>query len=407
MTIRWGATALLAATTAALVGCSGSPAPPAASSRAGQGTSPRPGGTGPGSGANPSTPAPSRHPTPAAPPRDLQALALLTAAGLPAALRAGGHGYQDDGGTATTYPSLGFASEADTETTLTRFRVSLQSWDTPATASDDYDALTRSGGTPMTGLGEKAMDQIGEQIVVLEGSQVLVVGVDLTPAGEDYLAAHGKSPAALLAVMDRPARSAAKALAAHLSGHPATGTYLQLPAGALDPCNLSTAAIGAATKQPVTAVHAPSENRPAQQCDVAIGGSPFLVQTYTSAQAAAAVPTTTVAAVYATDLRAPTVRNRRQMAGPHVKAFMAADADFVLEILATPDGAGFRADAPETAHQALVRIKNAHTGPLTRAQCYALGEDAAQQLVLGHPDAEWKAFFDELVNWCSSFPASQ
>ncbi len=396
---------MLAAAATVLVACGGSPAPHGATSSRPDGSHAPTGGSSAPAGPSQSASTSAGHVAPAASPRTVQALSLLTTAHLPAALGTGVHGFEDDGGTATTYPSTGFVSDAETETRLTRFRVSLQSWTSPTAAREAYGELTRSGGTPIPGLGDKAIDQVGEQIVVLHTSQVLIVGVIPTTAGEDYLATHDKSPAALRSVLDRPARAAAKALAPQLTGTAVTGPYLQLPAGAIDPCNLSTAKISAATKAPVTLVNAPSENRPAQQCDVALGGSPFLVQTYTAAQAAAALPATTLSAVYSADLRSPTLRHRLQMSSGHIKAFMAADQDFVLEILATPATAGYRqAIAPETAHEALIRIKNAHTGPLTRAQCYALGQDAALQLVVGHPNAEADAFFHELVTWCQSVP---
>ncbi len=351
-------------------------------------------------------------PGPVPAPKELQALPLLTATGLPTALGTSVHGFQDDGGTASTYPSAGFISTAETETRLTRFQVSLQSYTNPADATQAYNQLTASGGTPIAGLGDKAMAQVAQQVVVLKGSQVLVVGVNLTSAGNDYLAEHDKSPASVLAALDRPARAAARAIVPQLTGAAVSGSYLQLPAGATDPCAISTKSLATATKQAVTATNAASENRPAQQCDIQIGSSPYVVQTYTSTQAAAAIPATTLAAVYAQDAQVSTPGQRVQTASEHLKAFMNIDTDFTLEVLVTGDpGSNWRATAAtapgETAHQALIRIKNAQTSPISREHCYQLGKEAAMQLVIGMPQSEADHFFTELTDWCSRFPSGR
>ncbi len=269
---------------------------------------------------------------------------------------------------------------------------------------DAYNQFSGTGATPLPGVGDKALDLVGTQVVVLKASQVLVVNVDLTSAGEDYLGQNDKSPESQLTALDKPARAAAQAIAARLTGSPASGSYLQLPAGALDPCKVSTKAIGAGTKQAVTAVNASSENRPAQQCDIKIGDSRYLVQTYTSTQASAAVPSTSLAAVYAQDASARTPGEHVHTESANLMAFANIDEDFTLEVLVTgAELSSFRA-TPETAHQALIRIKNAYTAPVSREQCYELGKEAAMQLVVGIPEAEAKKFFDELVDWCSMFP---
>jgi hypothetical protein len=85
-----------------------------------------------------------------------------------------------------------------------------------ATAQQAYNQLTLSGGTPLPGIGEKASDTIATQVVVLKFSQVLVVHVDLTPAGIDYLGENAKSPASLVAALDNPARAVARAVAPQL-----------------------------------------------------------------------------------------------------------------------------------------------------------------------------------------------
>lgn len=61
--------------------------------------------------------------------------------------------------------------------------------------------------------------------------------------------------------------------------------------------------------------------------------------------------------------------------------------------------------APETAHQPPIRIKNARTTLAPREQCYALGDEAAIQLVAGMPRSEANQPFDELVDWCAKFPS--
>jgi hypothetical protein len=344
-------------------------------------------------------------------PKAFQALPLLTQAGLTTALGTPLKGFQDDGGTASTE---GFISIAETEDRLTRFRVSLQSYPSAANATQAYNELTRSGGTALAGLGDKAMDLVATQVVVLKASQVLLVGVYPTPAGLDYIGENDKSPASLLTLLDKPARAVATAIAPHLVGTAVSGPYLQLPAGGLDPCALSIKAIATATKQDVSATNGPSEDRPSQQCNVRIATSPYLVQTYTSTQAAAAVPATTLAAVYAADAKVKTPGQRVQTASAHLKAYLDVDTDFTLEVLITgaPVGragviepAGYVRAAPETAHQALLRIRNARTAPVSREHCYELGREASLQLVVGMPEAEAKQFFDELVDWCSKFPS--
>ena len=335
-------------------------------------------------------------------PKALQALPLLKLTELSTAIGTPLNGLQDDGGTSS--PSGGFVSVAETESHLTKFRISLQSYANPAAAMQVYKQLTVNGGTPLPGIGDKALDSIGTQVIVLKASQVLTVNVNLTSAGEDYLGQNDKSTESLLTALDKPARAAAQAIAAQLTGSPAIGSYLQLPAGALDPCKLSANAISTGTKQDVTAVNASSENRPAQQCDIKIGDSRYLVQTYTSAQATAAVPSTSLAAVYAQDASAHTPGEHVHTESANFMAFANIDEDFSLELLVTgAQLSSFRA-APETAHQALIRIKNAYTAPVSREQCYELGKEAAMQLVVGMPEAEAKKFFDELVDWCSKFP---
>ena len=334
-------------------------------------------------------------------PKALQALPLLKLTELSAAIGTPLNGLQDDGGTSS---GSEFFSVAETESHLTRFRISLQSFANPAAAMDAYSQLSGTGGTPLAGIGDKAVDLVGEQVVVLKASQVLVVNVNLTSAGQDYLGQNDKSPESMLAALDKPARAAAQAIAAQLTGSPTSGSYLQLPAGALDPCHLSTKAIAAGTKQDVTAANDTSEDRPAQQCDVNIGDSHYLVQTYTSAQAAAAIPSTSLAAVYAQDASGHTPGEHVHTESASLMAYANIDEDFTLEVLVTgAQLSSFRA-APETAHQALIRIKNSRTAPVSREQCYELGKEAAMQLVVGMPEAEAKQFFHELVDWCSKFP---
>jgi hypothetical protein len=153
-------------------------------------------------------------------PKALQVLPLLAEAGLPAALGTPLSEFKDDGGVASTDR---FISQAETQSRLTRFNVSLQTYQSPIAADLAYNRLTLSGGTPIRGLGDKAMDLVATQVIVLKASQVLVVGVDTTSAGLGYIGEHGRTPASLLAVLDQPARTVAGAIAPQLTGTAVSG----------------------------------------------------------------------------------------------------------------------------------------------------------------------------------------
>jgi hypothetical protein len=160
-------------------------------------------------------------------PKAFQAWPLVTGGGLPVALGTPLNGFKDDGSTAS---ADGVISKAEMQSRLTRFHVSLQSYPNPAEADLAYNRLTLSGGRPISGLGDTAMDLVATQVIVRKASQVLVVGVDTTPAGLDYIADHGKTPASLLAVLDQPARAVAGVIAPNLLGVAVSGTSLQTPA---------------------------------------------------------------------------------------------------------------------------------------------------------------------------------
>jgi hypothetical protein len=341
-------------------------------------------------------------------PVNLTALPLLKGVNLGAALGSAVIGYQDDGGYPAIYPNVSFISQAETATNLTRLVVTLQTFGSTGDAATAYQQATKAAA-PLTGLGDMAAYTTGVPLTVLKGSQVLTVSPNATSAGNDYIAEQDKSTESIASIYDKPALAAAAAIAPKLTGTSVSKQYVQIAEGGVDPCVLSTTTLAKDLATTVTATYGKSETAPRMQCTYAVGTRRYLLQTYTSTQASNAIPATTVQAQFTADMQKATRGQQQKVTTNSFSAFMNVDTDWQFEFLVSSTGSvsGLVAHGiAEPALQELIRIRNAVTGPLTRDQCYKLGEDAFGRLSLATPDADVTKFTDTLVDWCSGFPKS-
>jgi hypothetical protein len=323
-------------------------------------------------------PAASHHasskPRPA--PAALTAVTLIKKAKLKAALHTKVSPTQANGGVAP-YPTL-FESQAEVETKLTTLTVSLFTDKTVKDAKQTYQSEAGTVAHHYKGIGAQASSQSDGQVTVRTGAQVLVVFPGLTPAGETYVADHGKSPASLQKTLYGPALNSARALAKHLAGKLLKGNYVELPHGALAPC-ISAAAFKKQTHKPVTIVPMNLSNSPpAQQCNYTIGGKPFLDTTYTARQAKTALTAGTPAQIYASDRAAAAGKQVEHATVGPVKAFMVEDADWHVDFLvsgsahhASPfgKGGGGAASAASSHGLLLTKVLNGYTYTVDYNDC--------------------------------------
>jgi hypothetical protein len=400
-----------------LIGCGGSGTPAASPS----GTS----GSVPGS-------SPTSSPVAALPaaPSGLVASNLLASVSVSAALHT--RGAQDDGGVSTG--STTFVSQAVTQSRLTVFTVMLTTYDTPANATQSYQQLAVQGSKQLPGVGDAAAYQPATQVTVRKGAQVLTVRVAGTTAGNNVLASQGKNAASLQQVLDKPLLAAARAIAPHLSGQSVTGQYVEIPRGGADPCAIPVAALQAKLHKSVSLSHAASESPPAQQCDYTIDGKPYIVQTFTAAQARSAIPRANLRSIFTADrARGSQSGTLKDTAGPFT-LFMNPDADWTAEVLlsgpraGTPgastqglgspgviEPAGYRQPTPpeHPAPLILVKVANGYTFVMDYDDCYelfygAIGDDidglsspVFQTLGPAAAAAAVQKVKNDIHDWCS------
>jgi hypothetical protein len=307
------------------------------------GTSSSPGGSGSSgsSGASVGNP----------PPAGLSAVALVNEASPAAALDVTFAGMQDDGGVTTvdengsgeTAPNE-FVSEVETATNDTHLAITLTTFASAVDAMagykidvDDFDfsvALTGIGTSatadeeaaspcarlpareqPGCYVGHKQLDFDGlGEVAVLKGGQVLTVVP--TPTAMAKAEVSNGSPGlsvtqvqqtvALLQMIEvAQPQAVARAVAPHMTGQTASGTYLQLPAGGVNPCAAPASTLASELKTQVAASNVPSDTEPEQECTYSIGGEDYTAYTETETQASTAVPPTTLDAVYTADAMSP------------------------------------------------------------------------------------------------------
>jgi hypothetical protein len=225
-----------------------------------------------------------------------------------------------------------------------------------------------------------------------------------------------------------------------MSGAGASKPYVEIPAGAVNPCGIPVAELSAKLHKSVSAgTVVQSQMPPAQQCSYTISGKPFSVQTYTAAQAAAAIPPTTLATLFATTRQQPSrVATLYADVAPY-QLYMKPDADWVGEVLlsdpsraipsdgtSTPGAAGLSDEvttqpvgfhapvdvAPRGPGLTWVRVANGYTFVVDFEDCYdffldairAENEEATSQLkaTLGIPAANaiYRQLTKDLEDWC-------
>jgi hypothetical protein len=369
-------------------------------------------------------------------PDALVASHLLASVDLTAAVGTPVQGAQDDGG--YTSQQNAFVSQVETTTSLTRLSISLISAADSTAADTQYQQLAGQSATALPGVGTKASYVPAQQATVLSGSQVLSVRAIPTVAGGERLAATAKSPQSLDAVLTTPMLATTKTLASKMSGQAAAKPYVQIPAGAVNPCSVSVKALSDQLHKQVTGgTVVQSQMPPAQQCTYMISSKPFSVLTYTAAQAAAALPPTTLATVFDTSRKQPSrVATLYDDVAPY-QLYMKPDADWVGEFLlsdprsastgtSTPAAAGLPAAAgaqtvgfhqpadvaPRGPGLTWVRVQNGYTFVVDYEDCYdffldairAENADATAQLkaTLGvhAANAIYQQLTQDIADWC-------
>jgi hypothetical protein len=320
---------------------------------------------------------------PPAPPAGLSAVALLNEASPAAALDVTFAGSQDDGGVTTVdengsgeTPPNEFVSEVETATNDTHLAITLTTFpnavDSSAAYKIDVDGFSFS--VPLTGIGSSAtaneeaaspcaglpapeqpgcyydhkqldFNGLGE-VAVLQGGQVLTVQPTPTAmvkaqlSNEDpgqSLTQVQQTVALLQTIEITQPQAVARAVAGHMTGQTASGTYLQLPAGGLNPCAASASTLGSELKTQVTAVNVPSDTAPEQECTYTIGGEGYTAYTETDTQASMAVPPTTLESLYTTDAMNPDASSTVGPAGGgSIQTFVDGGELFDSDSLVTP-----------------------------------------------------------------------
>jgi hypothetical protein len=230
--------------------------------------------------------------------------------------------------------------------------------------------------------------------------------------------------------------SGARALAAHLSGQSASGSYVELPPDAVNPCLISTTKLGGSLKSTVTAANAPLHQvtTPAQECDYMVGGYPYLIQVESEAQAEHSVPPTTLSAIYAADLSTGGGQGNvlQKTSGPD-QAFMVPGQDWTFEMLLArkgasaasttlPAGAGVSADLTRAVASAgagtttalrvaggeLIRVENGRTFRISERDCLQMALELSDNAPINeYTDPYYSALLDAKDRWCADyFPSS-
>jgi hypothetical protein len=318
------------------------------------------------------------------PPAALEATALIKGAELSQAIGTPTQGLQDDGGftTTTSSGSHAFWSQAETATQDTHLVVTLESFNSTASASEGYQAAisTLGASQPLAGVGQEATaaDELfssfsqacnrdapacearlragstfsGEgSVTVLKGSQVLTVtptpsATAMATLTQDQSSLSGAGAASSVqslislyqTVLETQPQAAAKALATRMSGQSNSTTYLELPAGAVNPCTLSTRSLLSALRgSPVTEQgYMKSDDPPAQACSYDIGDAGFTDETETAQQAAASVPPQTLATLFSGLAKQGAIQKTKSTDGVMITLSMqpnpAWEADVVIAV---------------------------------------------------------------------------
>ena len=247
-------------------------------------------------------------------PGALIAARLVTAAQASSAMGVQLPGIEDDGG--VSQPGGPFISQARTLTPAASLTVSLATFGAAGDAQQRYaqlvpPATTSPAPEQVPSVGDRATTT-ATGVMVLKGAQLLTVGMTLPKAVDDRLAqakiTGSLDPATLAAAneaMLHDATSLARVMGDKLTGQAVSGSISYLPSGAADPCAVPAASLNHGdihvTSQPVV-----SDAPPALECVYIFTGSregepgtgELATYALTSPQAQAAVPPTTVAAVY-------------------------------------------------------------------------------------------------------------
>jgi hypothetical protein len=190
----------------------------------------------------------------------------------------------------------------------TLLTITLATYPTAAAAKSAYDAGTSDSSlTPLRGIGAQAASSTSEGFV-RKGSQVLSVQATLSAADEQQLIQAKEQgqpiPQTLGAAEGKDVNGLLTGLAGRLSGAgaPTSENYLELPPGSADPCvDLSAASIRSIGLKALHEEEISSDTPPELECEYSSAAGTFDVYTITSAQAAKAVPSTTVHALIQRD----------------------------------------------------------------------------------------------------------
>jgi hypothetical protein len=275
------------------------------------------------------------------PPANLTAVSLVGKADLAKELGEPISAIQDDGGvTASADDGSGDASDFESQVELatsdTHLAIVLTAYPSASAAQTGYDGDVADFAEPVSlpGLGSEAAADVRPnpcatvpadvqvecfftrkvglaglgEVAVRDGGQVLTVEPSAAPAVAAEVRPSPGTPASVqqaIALINTievvQPQAVAKALAPLMSGQTSTGTYLELPEGALNPCAASSSTIASELKTDVTAVNVMSDTPPEQECLYTIGGESYTAYTETGAQAADSVPLTSLQAMYAKD----------------------------------------------------------------------------------------------------------
>ena len=409
-----------------------------------------------------------------APPQMLTASWLVGKADLASVVQTSG--LEDDGGVSNSgngSNSNGFESTAVTATQQSRLKIQLTTYSDAASAHAGFQGAIGAFSTPttLTGVGDMAAaeDQLTNikgincltatvpsdlalcvavlssrggtsvatgAIAVLKGAQVLTVSsaplASVQAQIQQALQAGSLSSVItqLQAISSTQPLSAARALTAHLSGQPASGRFVQLPPGAVNPCLISTTKLGGKLKSTVTAANAPLQqvNSPAQECDYTVGGYPYLVQVETESQAEHSVPPTTLAAIYAADLSTGGHANLLQQTSGPDQAFMVPGQDWTFEMLLARNGASAASTTLPNKESAnvdltralpsagagattalvlrddeLIRVEDGRTFAISERDCFAISDLLGTSQLKKYTDAYYSALLVAADRWCGEY----
>ena len=220
---------------------------------------------------------------------------------------------EDDG---AIYQGGTFTSQAVTLTPATKLTIDLTTYDNHVDAQRGYSELIPpqdSSPAPQTlaGVGDKAI-RSATGVLVLKKAQVLTVRMEPSQASNDKLDQAKSAASSFDAVqsevndaMLHDTQTVAEVIAQKMTGQGISRPVSYLPHGAIDPCVVKATSLNSrdihVTSQPVM-----SESAPALECVYTFAGSrtgeagtgQLVTFTLSGAQAATAVPASTVQTFY-------------------------------------------------------------------------------------------------------------